>query len=212
MNFDKQKMSESELQKSKLFKDIDKSLLNIPLVSVNTNSHRVYRTPSTGKKALIYDLVFEFGKILLFVENGGKVSRVVVVSNQEGERVLETLGKNEDKLDLTPTKLAREILRIAKKEQKSELRVKVNKSQMKKLLDSLDDDELDNAETEGSVEALTQHKKDLTKGSGKLVVVNAKNEVLGLTGYTKDNLLFKIFNTIEDATQAKQSNDKIVRI
>ena len=45
-----------------------------------------------------------------------------------------------------------------------------------------------------------------------LAVVNAKNEVLGLTGYTKDNLLFKIFNTPEDATQAKQSNDKVVRI
>lgn len=212
MKFPKQKMNDRELKNSPLFKDIESQLKAIPIIKVNNNKQRVYRNPSNGRQALIYNLVFDFGEILLFVEKDGKVSRIVVNSNKEGERVLETLGRNEESLDTTPSKLAREVLRIAKKEQKAELNVKVNKTQMKKLLDSLDDDELDNAETDGSVESLTKLKKDLTKGSGKLLVVNDKNEVLGLTGYTTQNVLFKVFKTIEDATSAKQTNDKIVRI
>ncbi len=215
MQFPKQKMTEKELTSSKLYKDIEKQLKTIPVVEINDNEHRVYRTPSTGKQALIYDLIFEFGKILFFVEKSGNVSRIVVISNQDGERVLETLGRGDKSLDMTPAKLAREVMRIAKKEQKAELRVKVSKPQMKKLLDSLDDDEIDNAEIEGSVEALTQLKKDLTKGSGKFLVVNDKNEVLGIdamNGYVTNKLLYKVFNTIEDAKQAKQLNDKIVRI
>ena len=206
MQFPTQKMSQKEFQGSKLFKEIEKQL-PIHVVEVSDNEHRTYRTPSTGRKALIYDMVFEFGRVLFFVEKGGNVSRIVIDTKQEGDRVVETLSKNDAELDITPAKLAREILRTIRKEQKAELKVKISKTQMDKLIK-----ELDEGDDEEEIDSLQKRKDDLTKGSGKLLVVNESGEVLGADGYTKNNLEFTIFETLEDAKQAKQSNDKVVKV
>ncbi len=211
MQFPKQLMSESELKKSQLYKDLERHLKAIPIIEINDNDQRNYRTPSTGRQANIYDIIFEFGRVMFFVEKGGNVSRVVIDTPQEGDRVIETLGKTDKVLETTVQSLAKEIIRTIRKEQKSELKVKVNKKQMEELIRGLDEF----PETEGAVESLTQLKLDLTKGSGKLIVVNEKNEVLGIdamNGYVTNKLLYKVFNSVEDAKKAKQTNDKIVRI
>jgi len=207
MQFPKQIMTPQEVKSSKLYKEIEKNLHNIPIIGVHDNDHRIYRTPTTKRQAIIYDLELEFGDILLFVEKGGNVARVVVDTQREKDKIIESISKDETAVNVSPATLGREVVRTIRREQKAEMKVKVSKADMNKLIDQLGDDE----DQELTLSRLTALKQDLQKGSGKFIVLNKEGEFYGRNGWTKKQSEIVTFDDQESADDIKD-NYKTVRI
>jgi hypothetical protein len=82
---------------------------------------------------------------------------------------------------------------------------------MDKLLSDLENKGEDGVD--GEAEMLQEVKVNLTKGSGKFIVVNSDNKVLSRNGmYTETKYSIKFFKSVPEAMKEKNTNDKIVRI
>lgn len=205
MQFPKQKMSDSDILKSKPIKEIEKHLKAVDVDGVLENNHRVYRNPSSGKNAVIYTLGLSGGmKLILWVSAQAHVVRVEL-----NHDVVESADRTEDEADITPREIATEILKKIRAEDKAEFKVKIDKRKLGQLIDELDNK--DEEQNELMLSRLTALKQDLTKGSGKLIVLNSRDEFYGRNGWTKEQSEIVIFDELQDAENIKDKN-KIVRI
>lgn len=205
MQLPKQKISKAEMLKSPLVREIEKNLPNLSFEEVDTNSHRVYRNPSSGKNAVMYILTLQGGtELTLWVSAKANVVRVEVNND-----VLESATAREEMADITAKEIAREIAKKIKAEQTAEFRVKIDQRKINKLVDELQDDETESDE----YVKLRAHKKDLTKGSGVYVVMNVNDEFYGKGGvWTKENVEIVVFDELSDAEDVANEKHKIIRI
>ncbi|MFT7880452.1 MAG: hypothetical protein ABXS91_08670 [Sulfurimonas sp.] len=205
MQLPKQKLSKAELLKSPLVKEIEKYLKNLSFETVETNNHRVYRNPSSGKNAMLYNLALQGGtELTLWVSAKASVVRVEINND-----VVESATASEEAAGITPREIAQEIIKKIHAEQTAEFKVKIDQRKINKLVNDLQDDETDSDEF-SKLDAL---KKDLTKGSGKFVIINADGEFHAHGGsWTKTNTEIVVFDELEIAQEIAQDKYKVVRI
>ncbi|NOR58953.1 MAG: hypothetical protein GQ474_10570 [Sulfurimonas sp.] len=202
MKFPKQRMTEKEILTSKPVKAIEKHLKAISFNSADDNQHRVYKNPSNGKQAMIYDLQAEGGiSLLLWVSTDGSIVR----AGLGHDTVIATASKGETVADTNEKEIARELLKKLHSDQKSEFKVKIDKRKMSKLIEEIDND----GGSDEEVSRLEQLKTDLTKGSGKFVVFNNEGEFLGKDGFTKTQSKIITFTDVEEAQKHNETVAKV---
>ena len=205
MVFEKQVMTDSEMRKTDLFKEIDNLLKGITIKSIDDNNGRTYKQPSSGENCIIYNLDFQIGITMrIYVATDGRVTRVEI----EDKVIGSTFEKGES-IDMTAKEVVKTIAKFIKADEMEEFKRKFNPSSVGKLINSIKDDEVNSQE----VDRLEALKQDLTKGSGKFIIVNDKQEFYSLDksfSTTKSNI--KTFEILEDAQSVAPEKTKIVRI
>jgi len=205
MQFSKQKLSPDEVKKEKLFKQIEKELDSLEVVSISDNSGHLFKIPSTTTTAIVYDLVLTDGsEIELWVTKDGTVGRVGFNGHAGTDKTLDTITSSKDEIKITPKKIGDEIQRAVRAENLKEQKGKLNKRSMEKLLDEAGSED-------GADERLSTLKEDLTKGSGKFISLNKDGEFHGINGWTKKQSEIITFDTLEEA-QKTENTVKVVKL
>lgn len=201
MAFKKNKFTADQFEKEPFYKGLKKKLAQANIDINDLDLHGARATRVRGVVARHVEIFLSGGmEIDLFIANDGDVVRLLI-DNQ-------IMNDSEDE---TPKELvdyvSREVVRLMKHRDKKALREQVDASQIDKLLE--DDNDSEDAK---EFKRLNQHKANITKGSGKFLVVDDAGQMLQDDGsFSLSTLYVKVFESQEDA-KAEANENQVVKV
>jgi len=206
MRISTQKMSIHDFEKTDVYKNISKHLKEFNIDSIDNNDNRIYKHPSTSENCIIYDFNLSVGSYLrTFVAKDGRVVRFEL----KGKIIASTSKKGEE-IDTTEAEVAKFVIKQLKAENQNHFKVKINKGNMNKLLDEISKEESE--EDKEEIARLERLKVNLTKGSGKYIVLKEGEFVSNDGSLSKNQSDIRVFDTLEDAKEYKLDNKTIVKV
>lgn len=179
-------------------KQLQSSLDNISITSVDDNFGRVYKNPTSGEQSKIYSLMLETGqKINLYIAKDGRVTRV------EYEKQVFDSALTGGEVTTTPQEIAKLVKKYIFADQKQEALAKINKKDLDKLTTTISSEDDAN---------LALQKQYLTVGSGRFIIVNRDDEFFDGKEWTKDNIKIATYASREEAEALMPEFTRLVRI
>ena len=210
MKLKQPRLSEGAFRREKFFQDIEKNL-DLKVVDIEKSYNRE-DNDITGSELYHYVAILEEGQEIVFWTNAdtGMVEDIYFQLDSRGKdkRVIAHVGKQGEKIKISPRALAREVNRLIKTAEKRKRNRTFRKGDIEKVIKEVNSSSANN-------KALLELEKQLTRGSGYFIVVDESDMYLSVNGTaTNINSEIRTFKTKDEAVDAMVAleNSKVVEI